>query len=66
MPLAEAVVYLRRTVRRHFGTEVTVCFVEPQGEEGPFPVVTIDGKVFTKGTLSYRAIVQELRRLRSE
>ena len=65
MPLGEAVVYLKRAVRRHFGSEVMVRFVEPGQEGGPFPVISIDGKVFSRGSMSYKAIIQEVRNLRS-
>lgn len=63
MPLGEAVVYLKRAVRRRFGQDVTVRLVESTTEPGPFPVIIINGKVFSRGTLSYQAIIQELRNL---
>lgn len=72
MPLGEAVVYLRRGVKRRFGSNVTVRLVKEDslearrstwGGERPLPIVVIDGKVFSKGSFSLKAIIQELLRL---
>lgn len=67
-------VYLKRAVKRRFGSDVQVRLVDVEsaeargnlwGQERPLPVVIIDGKVFSKGTLSFHRITQELSSLRS-
>lgn len=74
MPLGEAMVYLKRAVKRRFGTDVAVRFVDVESEEaekngwktlGPLPLVIVDGKVFSKGTMSYYQITQKLYSLRN-
>ncbi|HBG01796.1 MAG TPA: hypothetical protein DDW87_09520 [Firmicutes bacterium] len=71
MPLGEAVTYLKFAVRRRFGSGVKVRFVDSASSEAltsewkderPFPLVIIDGVVFSKGTFAAGKIVQELRR----
>lgn len=75
MPLGEAVVYLRRAVKRRCGTDITVRIVDVDSsearssswrEEGPLPLVIIDGRVFSKGTFSFYKITQELVRLKNK
>ncbi len=69
MPLGEAILYLKHSVKRRFGPDVTVRFLDitsraAQGaswkDEGPLPLIIIDGDVVFKGDLSVRQIVQEL------
>ncbi|MDI9484007.1 MAG: hypothetical protein QM372_00855 [Bacillota bacterium] len=69
MPLGEAVVYLRRAVRRRVGPDVAVRMVNisrpgnqnaPWKDERPLPLVIIDGDVVFKGDFSIHKIVQEV------
>jgi hypothetical protein len=73
--LGEAVVYLKRAVRRRFGSEVTVRLVSPESSEakqggwvqdGLLPVVVIDGLVFCRGRLSLKEIVRKLKELKEQ
>lgn len=74
MPLGEAIVYLKRAVKRRFGNEVTVRFVDVESREAKesgwsketvLPVILIAGEVFLKGTLSFQKIVQRITQLRT-
>lgn len=67
--------YLRRAVKRRFGTEITVLLVDPERSprqesewvnERPLPLVIIDGKLFSKGSLSLKEVIQELQRLKGK
>jgi disulfide oxidoreductase YuzD len=70
MPLGEAVIYLKRAVRRSFGPSHKVRFLDARSreakehwkKEGPLPLVLIDGDIVFKGSFSAQQIVQELRR----
>lgn len=73
MPLGEAVVYLRRAVRRRLGDGISVRLVRPDsvgarkyqlGSGRTLPVVIIDGQVFLEGSFSLKEIIGELQRLR--
>lgn len=74
MPLAEAVIYLRRAVRRRLGPGFVVRFVDADsaearrslwGQETPLPLVVINGAVFSKGIFSFAEIIQALRTIQS-
>lgn len=70
MPLGEAVIYLKRAVKRGFGPIHKVRFLDARSreakehwkKEGPLPLVLIDGDIVFKGSFSVQQIVQELRR----
>ncbi|HHT42281.1 MAG TPA: hypothetical protein GX014_02620 [Firmicutes bacterium] len=67
-------VYLKRAVRRRFGSTVTVRLVSPESTEArqhrwgqgtALPVIMIDGEVVCTGRLSLKEVVQELQKRRS-
>ncbi|HHT68771.1 MAG TPA: hypothetical protein GXZ85_05855 [Firmicutes bacterium] len=71
MLLGEAVLYLKRAVKKIFGPEVTVRLVnsrspdvqgKPWKGENPQPLVIIDDEVVFKGDFSVKKIVEEARR----
>lgn len=71
MPLGEALLFLKRGIKRSFGSDVRVRLVDPQGLEGreytwkdqrPLPLVIIDGDVVFKGDVPVRQIVEEVAR----
>lgn len=72
MPLGEAVLYLRRAVRRRCGSDVTVRLVRPDSLEARkggwvqgqvLPVVVINGEVFCRGRLSLKEVVDKVQAL---
>lgn len=66
-------VYLKRSVRRRFGSTVSVRLVSPDSKEArelklsgvlPRPVILVDGEVFCWGRLSLKEVVGEVQRRR--
>jgi len=72
VPLDEAMIYLRRMVRRRFGSKVVVTFYNENNylrtgkwweNERPLPLIIIDGKVVFRGTMPLGDIIRELEEL---
>ncbi|NLM41917.1 MAG: hypothetical protein GX199_06360 [Firmicutes bacterium] len=65
-------VYLKRSLRRRFGSSVSVRLVSPESLEARkngwvrgnvLPVVIVNGEVFCRGRLSLKEVVQQVQAL---
>lgn len=65
-------IYLRRIVRRRFGSKVIVNFVDARRypvindswkHERPLPLIIIEGEVFSRGIMPFGDIVSRLEEL---
>ena len=70
MPLGEAVLYLKRAVKRSLGPNHKVRLLDVRSreakdhwkKEGSLPLVIIDGEIVFRGELSIPQVVKELSR----